>query len=168
MNAMFTNSATIGLIVFLATATPAPAEDTVFFVVRHAEKADSSGDPDLSAAGKKRAEQLMRTLEHLRVDAIFHTAFRRTKQTAETLAGKLAITPVIYGQTDQTWINGVVASQKGKRTLIVGHSDTVDLIVNGLTGGTISPIGDHYDNLFIVVISDTSKTVVRLKYGEPH
>jgi broad specificity phosphatase PhoE len=142
------------------------AEDTVFFVVRHAEKASMDSDPPLSTAGAKRAEQLRQTLENLNVNAIYHTDDIRTKATAQPLAAKMHITPEKYDDPTHTWVADVIAKQKGKRTLIVGHSDTVSTIVGRLTGKTIPEIGDHFDNLFIVVISDDGKSVVRLKYGE--
>jgi broad specificity phosphatase PhoE len=145
------------------------AEDTVFFVVRHAEKVDESADPELSAAGKKRAELLAQTLEHLRVDAIYHTNFIRTTKTAAPLAQKRGITPEKYDNATQAWIDGVVVAQKGKRILIVGHSNTIGDIVHRLSGQAAPTIGDRYDNLFIVVISDTGmKAVVPLKYGDAH
>lgn len=142
-----------------------PAEDTVFFVVRHAERASMESDPPLSSAGEKRAEQLRQTLENLNVNAIYHTDFIRTKATAQPLAAKMHITPEKYDDPTQTWVDDVISKQKGKRTLIVGHSDTVHKIVGRLTGKTIPEIGEHFDNLFIVVISDDGKSVVRLKYG---
>jgi broad specificity phosphatase PhoE len=154
----------------IATFIPslAVADDTVFFVVRHAEKANVGSDPALSSAGEKRAEQLKDSLKHLNVDAIFHTDFIRSKATAKPLADELHITPETYDDPTQSWVDNVVAARKGKRTLIVGHSDTVNIIVNSLTGKTIPAIGEHFDNLFIVVISDDGKSVVRLKYGDPN
>src|SRR5689334_19798032 len=71
------------------------ADDTVFFVVRHADKLNETDeDPPLSEAGKKRAQQLMQTLRNLRIDAIYRTKWLRSKQTAEPLASKLDITTV--------------------------------------------------------------------------
>jgi 2,3-bisphosphoglycerate-dependent phosphoglycerate mutase len=141
------------------------ADDTVLFVVRHAERENNNDNTPLSAAGKKRADQLAQTLEHLRVNAIFHTDKLRSKQTASPSAQKLNITPTLYTDPDQTWIDGLISSQKGKRVLIVGHSDTVHEIVGRLIGKQVPQIGDHYDNLFVVVISDQDKSMVRLKYG---
>src|SRR4051812_14941445 len=108
------------------------AADTVFFVVRHAEKADETNDPHLSSAGAKRAEQLMQALENLRVDGIYTTAFRRTNETAQALATKRQLTPITYADPTKTWIDSIVAVEKGKRVLVVGHSDTVDVIINRL------------------------------------
>jgi len=142
------------------------AADTVFFVVRHAEREAGNGDVSLSPAGTKRAEQLMETLKNLRIDAIYHTKFKRSEQTAAPLAGKLNITPEKYDDATQQWVDGVISAQQGKRVLIVGHSDTVHDIVSRLTGNTVPAIGDRFDNLFVVVISGNDKSMVHLHYGE--
>ena len=59
---------------------PAPAAATIVFV-RHAEKADQSKDPELSAEGVARAEELARVLRDLPITAVYHTEFRRTAAT---------------------------------------------------------------------------------------
>jgi len=149
----------------LGLARAGAAEETVFFVIRHAEKMSETGDTPLSEAGKKRAKQLCDTLKNLRIDTIFHTDYLRTKQTAEPLATKLHITPNVYTESDQNWIDQLLSSQKGKRVLIVGHSDTAPQIAGRLAGKHVEEIGDEYDNLFIVVIADQQKSMLRLKYG---
>jgi phosphohistidine phosphatase SixA len=150
--------------------TPLQAgEDTVFFVVRHADKLSDTDDTPLSDAGKKRAENLRDTLTNLRIDAIYHTDTLRSKQTAEPLATTLHLAPTVYSSSIPLaelphWAEGLLSSQKGKRILIVGHSGTVEPIVKVLSGKQVDPIGG-YDNLFIVVVSDQLKSMVRLKYG---
>jgi broad specificity phosphatase PhoE len=140
--------------------------DTVLFVVRHAERSPGDGDVPLSDAGSQRAKQLSQTLEHLKVDVIYHTATLRSKQTAAPLSAKLNITPIQYTAVDSPAINGIMDALMGKRVLIVGHSDTVHLIVGGLIGKTVAPIGNRYANLFVVEISDSEKAMVRLQYRE--
>jgi len=152
----------------LGMASAHAAEETVFFVIRHADKLSEMGDSPLSDAGKKRAQQLCKTLMNLRIDAIYHTDTLRSKQTAAPLARKLNITPAEYPATPPEglpqWAAGVLNSQKGKRVLIVGHSGTVEAIVLALSGKQVDTISG-YDNLFIVVVSDQQKSMVRLKYG---
>ena len=75
---------------------PAAAQHTVF-LVRHAERADTTPgaarrwptDPDLSDAGRARAESLAAALKDAKITAIYTTEFKRTQQTAAPLAKAL-------------------------------------------------------------------------------
>lgn len=156
----------IALFVTAIVTWPCVAEDTVFFVVRNAERENATSDSPLSAPGVKRSQQLMQTLEHLKVSAIYSTDYVRTKDTAKPLAEKLGINTETYAQPTDAWLGQILESQKGNRVLIVGHSNTVHLIVNRLTGQGLTELADgEYDNLFIVVVSGDKKSVVRLDYG---
>jgi broad specificity phosphatase PhoE len=143
------------------------AADTAFFVVRHAEKSPGSGDVPLSAGGIKRANQLSQLLEQFNVDVIFHTDLARSRGTALPLASKKNITPLIYGEPTQAWIDGLVSAQLGRRVLIVAHSNTVAEIVGRLIGRELPEIGERFDLMFIVVISGDDKSMVCLPYGDP-
>jgi len=60
---------------------------SVIFIVRHAEKADNtSKDPDLSEAGRTRAQALAGMLKDADITSIYVTDFKRTQQTAMPLA----------------------------------------------------------------------------------
>src|SRR5438045_7579771 len=66
--------------------TATAAQSTIFFV-RHAEKAGGGGDnPDLSEAGRARAESLATVLKDADISAIYTTELKRTQQTAAPLA----------------------------------------------------------------------------------
>ena len=70
---------TLSIAFFVAAATEAAP---VIFIVRHAEKATTgANDPDLSVAGKKRAEALARILKDSQITAVFVTEFKRTQET---------------------------------------------------------------------------------------
>ena len=171
MVSAFPSSAGLSRALFLLAfwaALPAPgtAADTVFFVVRHAERAPGGGDVPLSADGQKRAEQLMQTLEHLGISGIYQTSTLRTTQTAKPLATKLNVTPVVYADPSQQWIDNLVSTSQGKRMLIVAHGNAVHQIVGRLVGREVPPVGDRFDALFIVVISGEEKSMVRLQYGK--
>lgn len=112
-----------------------------YYVVRHAEKQqpsqgvvmNSPNDPPLSDAGAQRAERLKEILKHDKIRTVFSTNTTRTLTTAKPLADLEGITPVVY---DLKKDSGFIPMLKGlkKNVLIVGHSNTVDDIVNALAG----------------------------------
>ena len=150
-----------------------------YFIVRHAEKAVVSKDsanmmannPPLSEPGKVRAFVLRDELKDDKIDYIFSTNTIRTSSTAQPFSewsGK----PIQYyhPSKDSTLaLIGKLKSLKGN-ALVVGHSNTVDDIVNQLTGRTAIP-GDlpdaEYDNLFIVTRKGKKRNFERRKYGYP-
>jgi phosphohistidine phosphatase SixA len=142
------------------------AEPTVFFIVRHAEKAPGNDDVPLSEAGQKRAVQLADILAPMRIDAIFVTSVLRSKQTAAVLNERIDANSATYGGPAEPTPQDIFANHQGKRVLIVGHSPTVPLMIKELTEKEI-PIGNQYDNLFIVTVDDTGTSMVRLRYGAP-
>lgn len=134
-----------------------------YYIVRHAEKqAASTGtvmntadDPPLSAAGRVRAIELREVLKNKGIRYIFSTNTTRTISTAQPLEDLQGETKLeIYNTKDSLdfLIDKLKAIQKGN-ALIVGHSNTVDDIVNKLVGETKVPKDlpdSEYDNLYIV------------------
>jgi broad specificity phosphatase PhoE len=159
------------------------AQSELVVVVRHAEKAmDDPVDPSLSAAGVKRAEALADALANAGVGAIVTTHLKRTQATAAPLAGKLGIKPVVLvvkrGDTAShiadvvAAVNAARATKKGA-VLVVGHSNTVPLIVKALSGVSVANICEsQHADLFILSIANprsldgpTAK-VIKSKYGD--
>ena len=127
-----------------------------YFVVRHAEKADPgaqmSSDVPLSEAGKARAIALRDRLKSESIKSIYSTNTIRTRSTAEPLSTLIDVPLQLYGpMPDSAFYTRIKMS--GNNMLIVGHSNTVDDIVNNLTGEK-SISGDLedsvYDRLFII------------------
>ena len=144
---------------FLSTAT---AQSTIF-VVRHAEKADATKDPDLSEAGRARAEALAKTLKDANITAIYATEFKRTQQTAAPLAKALGITVTILPAKDNAALIAKLRASTGN-ALVVGHGDTIPGLIKAL--GISDPINiaeNDYDNLFAVVL-DQKPHLIRLHY----
>jgi phosphohistidine phosphatase SixA len=164
----------VALVVLLTTslAAQAPGRPTIF-LVRHAERADASGappmsgsDPDLSDAGKHRAESLATMLKDAGVTTIYVTEFKRTQQTAAPLAQQAGVMPVTIN-ADHT--ADLVAKIKGAtgsgNILVVGHSNTVPEVIKSLGVTTPITIGDNdFDNLFVITQNGTTKRFVHLHY----
>jgi phosphohistidine phosphatase SixA len=151
-----------------------------YFVVRHAEKATPSdgtvmstpNDPPLSAAGKVRAIELREELKGRNVQFIYSTNTIRTISTAQPLNDLRAATKIeLYNTRDSLdfLIAKLKAVKKGN-SLIVGHSNTVDDIVNKLCGEKKVP-GDlpdsEYDNLYIVTKKGKKMKFENKTYGTP-
>lgn len=162
------------LVLALLITSPAAAQSAVF-LVRHAERADSApaasptmgADPDLSEAGRARAESLATLLKDARVTAIFATEFKRTQQTAAPLAKALGLTVKVIPSKSTADLVKQVEATKGN-VLVVGHSDSVPDVIKALGISTPVTIGDDdFDNLFIVnrgVNRGTSASLLRLHY----
>jgi phosphohistidine phosphatase SixA len=123
-----------------------------YYIVRHAEKTQAAGDPPLSAAGKQRAEKLKQLLDEKKIRYIFSTNTDRTISTAKPLSEATGVKIELYDpRKDSAFI--VLLKGLRKNALIVGHSNTIDDIVNKLCNAVKVPadINDAvYDNLFIV------------------
>ena len=156
------------------------ATTTVIFV-RHAEKAlDTDGDPSLNEAGIRRAEELARQLTDADVvagvDAIYATPFKRTEETARPTADALGLSIMPYEATtdpdeSEATLDEIVRTHKGKIILVVGHSNTLPIMIGAMGASKNVPEIDEseYDNMYIVSIPWFGKTkTIRVRYGEPY
>lgn len=135
----------------------ARAQPALVLVVRHAEKADNSNDPVLSAAGNARAEALAEALADAGVEHVIVTQRQRTRLTAAPLMAQRGLTPETIGfgadmAAHVADIAAAVRKHTGKVVLVVGHSNTVPAIVHALGGPKMPDLCDaRYAALFAVV-----------------
>jgi 2,3-bisphosphoglycerate-dependent phosphoglycerate mutase len=120
------------LLVFVACLLQA-CSTTSYYIVRHAEKeaqsANMTSDVPLSAAGKERAIVLKSMLQNKKIQHIYSTNTLRTKSTAQPLSEAISVAIQTYDPRDTSFVSQVKALPKGN-VLIVGHSNTVDDLVN--------------------------------------
>lgn len=152
------------------------ATTTIIFV-RHAEKDTSvAGDPPLSELGQKRAAELTRQLVDADViagvDAIYATPFRRTQETARPLADALDLPISTYDASDtEDVLKMILEDHKGKIVVVIGHSNTLPVLIANLGASKQVPRidEDEYDNIYVISIPWFGKTkTIRLRYGEPY
>jgi broad specificity phosphatase PhoE len=152
------------------------ATTTIIFV-RHAEKAATpADDPGLSAAGQRRVAELTRQLRDADVvagiDAVYSTPFRRTQETAQPIADALDLPINIYDPADtEAVLERILKEHKGKIILVVGHSNTVPVLIANLGASKkVPPIHENeYDNIYLISIPWFGKTkTIRLRFGEPY
>ena len=153
---------------------PAFAEISGVVVVRHAEKVRDAGrDPGLTSAGQARAEALAEALTSAEVVSLITSQYRRTRQTLSVLARErgldITVVPARSGAIEAHV--DAVASEVGKASaegvvVIAGHSNTVPLIVEALSGQAVAPIAEsEYDRLYILLPSEGGMEVVVGRYG---
>lgn len=106
-----------------------------YYIVRHAEKATAepnmSSDVPLTAAGQQRAAHLAELLKEVKLAQVYSTNTLRTRSTAAPAATAAGLSITIYGPRPDSLFIRQLQALKGN-VLVVGHSNTVDDIVNGL------------------------------------
>jgi broad specificity phosphatase PhoE len=135
------------------------ASTTLVIVTRHAEQMGGGGtDPELAAAGVARAERLGAVFGNARdhaVDVVFVTQLRRTAQTARPLATRLNVPVIILPADDvATLEQRILDEYRGKRVLVIGHSNTVPQIVATLADADdVPPMAhDDYATAYVVAV----------------
>lgn len=163
------------LLVFLFVSASVQAQ--TFIVVRHGEKAvvaadataREKSDPPLSEAGLKRAERLANLLADEPIVEIWSTNYKRTQSTVAVVAENAGVRIQIYSsKPDSTaaLIQRIKGFSEGV-FVIAGHSNTLDDIVNFITGEIIIPADldeSEYDNLFVLRKEGEKFVLERRKY----
>ena len=127
-------------------------------LLRHAEKDLSEGantaNPELSEAGKLRAQKLIEVVRRYQPDAIYSTGYIRTKATVTPLARKGRHMILMYDPRNLNQMRDLILSGKLKTILIVGHNNTTPALANLLIGQekykTLAET--EYDKIWIVKI----------------
>jgi broad specificity phosphatase PhoE len=152
-----------------ATSTrPGAAATTTIYVVRHAEaRQDSTRDPALTEDGRHRADELRDLLRSKGITAIYASPYRRTQATAAPLAETLGLEVETYDPNDTRGLaTAILGRHPYANVLVVGHSNTVPLIVEALGGVRPADLAHtEHDPLFIVRIQNRQARVERERYG---
>jgi len=150
---------------------------TTMIFVRHAEQTNhDAADPPLSEAGERRVAELTRQLVDADVvagiDAIYSTPYKRSIETVQPLADRLGLPVNVYDADDtENVLETILKAHKGKIILVVGHSNTIPVLIANLGASKkVPPIAKHeFDNIYIISIPWFGKTkTIRLRYGEPY
>ncbi len=164
-----------GLLVLLAAfAYWNSATTTTIVLVRHAEKQPGTiDDAPLTPQGEQRAARLAQMLGDAdtfgRVQKIYITDTKRSQQTAEELAQRLNLKPVVVeaGTTARALADRVLSENRGGVALVVGHSNTVPQLVARLAhADQVPPIREEeFDTMYVVTVPTIGRaSVLRLKY----
>ena len=133
---------------------------TTFILTRHAEKGDDgTKDPDLTQAGKDRAQLLINMLKEIKVDAIYSTAYKRTRNTVIPLAQEKGLILSEYEAFKTDEIDKMLNKYAGGTIVISGHSNNIPWIANYLTGKEEYKTFEDtdYANLIVVTVLEKGK-----------
>ncbi len=140
-------------------------------LVRHAERYHEPGDPSLTPEGAARAERLAALFGDkggTPVARVFSSEVRRTHDTAEPLAHKLGLPVTVVPAKDMTGLlSQIRAASREGASVVVGHSNTVPMLVSQLTKGRFSPTpdDDDFSSIFVVHVAFIGPpSVIRLHY----
>ena len=150
----------LGSMLLFSTGNAALAQYKKLTVIllRHAEKDISEEsdtmNPELSAAGKLRAEKFAEIADKYQPDAIYSTDYIRTRATVRPLARKRRMMTQIYDARSLAAMNDLILSGKIKRLVVVGHNNTTSALVNMLLKQEKYKKLDEseYDKIFVVKI----------------
>lgn len=168
----------VAILSCLALSGSASAQDsdktTTFFIVRHADRAGS--EDALTDAGRKRAIDLRDFMVRQNIKAVYSTNTQRTMLTAKPTAQQTGLPITRYEDLGngryrpiptRKWYESLIKKHRGQSVLIVGHSNTIVPIANGLGGEIRHKVSEHeYHSMFIVAVSDGPAQVVRINYGK--
>jgi phosphohistidine phosphatase SixA len=156
------------IVFFLAIALITASCSHTYYIVRHAEKVQAQPplpDPPLTPNGEAMAQNLKTILLPKGIKHIFSTNTTRTKATAAPLSQAIGIPVATYATPNAEFIAQLKALKKN--TLVVGHSNTVDDIVNALCGAA-KINGDlpdtDYGDLFVVTVKGKKIYFKKMRY----
>jgi len=140
------------------------ADPTTVVVVRHAEKQAGMGDVALTPRGRARSLELARIASLFNVSAIYCTDTTRSRQTAQPATVHAPL--LIYDSPSRSWADQVINANRGTSVLVIGHSDTVPVIVKHFGGGSTTIAENEFDKLIVMRVSNSETTMSQLRYGE--
>lgn len=142
------------ILVFLSFSSGhSQTKTTTIYLIRHAEKADSSQNPELSEDGIKRSVRWTKLFEKTPIDIFYTTLTRRTQMTGSTIATSKQKDMIFYDLSKFS-LKETIEKHPGKTILIVGHSNTIPKQINDFLGEEIYQKIDEneFGNLYTITI----------------
>jgi phosphohistidine phosphatase SixA len=144
-----------------ACTTAAEQPEPAFYVMRHLQKGTGE-DPGLTEQGRSCAARGAELLADSGIRAIFASRTRRAQETAAPTASRLGVALAAYDPRDTPGLVAQVRAQAGS-VLVVGHSNTVPEIVEGLGGARPADLSeDRYGEVWRVARPSGEVTVRRI------
>lgn len=132
-------------------------EPSLVYLVRHAEKQDTSAESPLAEDGLLRVEVLRKFFKNIHIDAVYSSQYRRTRDTVSKIAADHGLEVEAIEAHDYESLKKKIHESRGSTILIAGHSNTVPELIRHLGGPTLT-IEDHeYSNLFLLILTAENK-----------
>ncbi|GAB5518953.1 MAG: hypothetical protein RhofKO_12040 [Rhodothermales bacterium] len=150
-----------------AFALSAYGQTTTVYLLRHAEKSESTmtRDVPLSNAGHARADAAARLLASADITTVYSTLYQRTQQTATPIAETHGLAVQDYDPRTLADFATTLSTTPGIH-VVVGHSNTTPYLATVLGGVEVPPIAeDEYDRLYQIILVDgepVQTTLLRL------
>lgn len=111
-------------------------------LVRHAEKASTDRDPDLSDRGRERAKRLSALLASAGPTRLVASPMKRTQQTLAPLAERAHLTVEVQpAERSKDLARELARAPEGSVTVVASHSNIVPMLVRELGGGALPGVG---------------------------
>lgn len=157
-------------VLLILSAFIASSCSSTIYIVRHAEKEAQAGsvmsaDVPLSAAGHARAEALKEKLDG-KVALVYSTKTQRTMATGMPLAKAVGTDVKVYDHRNVALLDSLARSKKN--ILLVGHSNTVDDLVNHfMKQSMLQDLAEtEYGDLFILKRRGNKFSYTRSHFGK--
>lgn len=160
------------LVLIIGQSAEAQETTTRIWIVRHGEKVltdSKEKDPELNTEGKERAEALVEYLKGKKIDVLFSTDYKRTRETLSPLATQRGLGLKYYDSKDNSaLVDTILNSYKGKNVLICSHSNRILGIITAF--GALSPIKEiteqDYSHIFLLEIKGEQVKLKHKHYGK--
>jgi len=137
---------------------------TTVVLVRHAEKQEGD-DPELTEAGRLRAQRLAAMLAELPVEVAFASQFRRTQATLAPLCAARGLKPRIVPAGAAKALVQQLQDFEGRVAVVAAHSNTIPGLLVALgVDGDMAIEDEDYGNLFVVQRSVDGARLLRLRF----
>jgi broad specificity phosphatase PhoE len=113
-----------------------------------------TNDPELSPAGRERAERLAKFARKYKPHEIFATNYKRVVQTVEPIAKRRGKQVQIYDPRKLAELVQQIMASKTEHYLIAGHSNTIPPLVNLLAKKDVfkNLVEDEFGVIYVVKI----------------
>lgn len=140
------------------SSQPAAGDSATYILVRHAEKAAAPAqDPPLTEAGRQRAQRLADDLQGTRLDAVYSSAYRRTRQTAAPIAHAQQRPVIDYAPDDAAGFATRLRADHPRGTvLVVGHSNTLPPLARALCDCSVADMDERIYGIRYTIRVDAS------------